>query len=64
MSGTFKTLGGTGRGATWRVGGSFKQTSVTGASVEDVGASGSERATTGPPRSMNAACRRVAALSH
>jgi hypothetical protein len=63
MSGSFKTLGGTGSGATWRLRVGFKQNSVSGSSVEQFGASGSERASAGAPVPMTAACRRVAALA-
>jgi hypothetical protein len=62
MTGTIKTLGGTGAGATWRLKASFKETSVTGSAIESLGTSGSEQVSTGRPKAMTAACKRVAKL--
>jgi hypothetical protein len=39
---------------------SFKQNSATGSSVESLGASGSEQASTGKAKPMTAACKKVA----
>jgi hypothetical protein len=63
MSGSFKTLGGTGSGATWRLTVGFRESSVSGSSVQQFGASGFERGSAGAPVPMTAACRRVAALA-
>jgi hypothetical protein len=62
MSGAIKTVGGVGAAARWRGSVTFKQTSVTGSTVEQFGAKGSEQATLGNPRPMTAACKHVAAI--
>lgn len=62
MSGTFTTVGGTGAAARWRVKVQFKQTSISGTTIEQFGADGSEQASVGAKRGMTAACKRVAAL--
>ena len=63
MSGSIKTVGGTGLAASWRARLGFRQNSLSGTSVEQFGASGSEHASTGAPKRMTAACKRVAALA-
>jgi hypothetical protein len=62
MSGTAKTVGGVGAAARWRVSLTFKQTSVTGSTVEQFGGNGSEQASLGNARPMTAACKHVAAI--
>jgi hypothetical protein len=62
MSGSFKTVGGVGPAAGWRVNVSFTETSVTGATIEQLGARGSEQASVGKAKPMTAACKRVAAI--
>ena len=63
VSGTFRAAGGTGAAARWHVSLGFKETSVTGSSVESVGVSGSERLSTGAAQAMSPACRHVATLA-
>jgi hypothetical protein len=62
MSGSFKTAGGVGPAAGWRVNVSFTETSVTGTKVEQLGANGTEQASVGKAKPMTAACKRVAAI--
>jgi hypothetical protein len=62
MSGSFKTLGGTGAASHWRGSVAFKQTGLSGMSIENFTASGSERAATGGAKGLSAACKRVAKL--
>ncbi len=62
MFGTVKTVGGTGAAATWRISLSYKQTGVSGTTVEQPTYDGSERASVGKPKPMTVACRRVAAI--
>jgi hypothetical protein len=62
VSGTIRAAGGTGAAATWRGSLGFKQTSLTGASVENIGVSGSVRPAIGAAKPMSAACKQVAKL--
>jgi hypothetical protein len=62
MSGTVKTVGGSGAAARWRVSAAFKQTNVTGSAVEQLVANGSEHASLGSPKPMTAVCKHVAAI--
>jgi hypothetical protein len=57
VSGTFAALGGTGAAAKWRGGLSFKETNITGLSVENIAVSGSARPSTGHAKGMSKACR-------
>ena len=57
VSGTFAALGGTGAAAKWRGSLSFKQTNITGLSVENIAVSGSARPSTGQAKGMSKACR-------
>jgi hypothetical protein len=62
VSGSFKTLGGTGAASHWRGSVGFKQTGLTGMSIENFTFSGSEHAATGGAKGLSAACKRVAKL--
>jgi hypothetical protein len=62
MSGAFKTVGGIGAASRWRVSVTFKQTTVTGSTIEQFGANGSEQASLGNAKPMTAACKHVATI--
>jgi hypothetical protein len=57
-TGAFRTVGGTGAAARWRISATFKLTNI----AAQFDSAGSEKASLGPAKSMNAACRRVAAI--
>jgi hypothetical protein len=62
MSGSIKVVGGSGAATHWHGSVKFNQTGVTGSTVEQLGANGSEQASIGSARHMTTACKRVAAL--
>jgi hypothetical protein len=63
MSGTLKTIGGTGTAARWRGSVSYKQTGVSGMSIENFTASGSEQGHSGKAQRLSLACKHVKALA-
>lgn len=63
MNGSVTAVAGTQSAARWRIKATFKETSVSGISTEQFGGKGSIlEASTGSPRPLTKACKRVAAI--
>ncbi len=61
-TGTLKILGGTGTASRWSGSASFKQTALTGQSIEQFTFTGSAQGSAGRAKKMTATCRRIAKL--
>jgi hypothetical protein len=62
MSGTIRSIGGSGAAARWHISISFTQTDVTGITTETFSAAGAEHISIGNARRMTTACRQVAKI--
>jgi hypothetical protein len=59
MTGSLKTVGGTGAARTWHGSLGFKWTTVTGSTTEQFSLDGSEHASVGKAHGLSSACKRV-----